>query len=439
MVRLAAPLVLAEVGWVTMGIVDTMMVGHLPNGTEAIGATSLGNVLFYVVGVFGSGLMLGLDTLVSQSFGAGDVDDCHHSLVNSIYLLCVTVPILMSLVRSLVPGLAALGIAPSLLSLTVPYLHALLWSAPPLMLYFAFRRYLQGMNLVKPVAYALVAANIANVVGNWLLIYGNLGFPALGVVGSGWSTCFARVLMAGILLSYIVVYERRNRWGLTRVALRPDFTRIRRLLGLGLPAAMHICLEIGVFGTATALAGTLGAVALAGHQIALQTASLTFMVPLGIASAAAVRVGQALGRRDPEGAARAGWTAIALGAGFMTLSGLVLLAVPRPIVRLYTHDPSVVAVGGFLLVMAAFFQLFDGIQGVTIGALRGAGDTRSAMLAHLVADWIIGLPVGWFFCFRLGWNVAGLWVGLSLAMILAGILLGIAWARKIQGLLPTVR
>jgi MATE family multidrug resistance protein len=211
MVRLAAPLVLAEIGWVTMGIIDTMMVGHLPNGTDAIGATSLGNVLFYVAGVFGSGLMLGLDTLVSQSFGAGDVDDCHHSLLNSVYLLCVTTPVLMCIVWWLVPALAALGISPSLLHLTVPYLRALLWSAPPLMLYFAFRRYLQGMNLVKPVAYGLVAANISNVIGNWLLIYGNLGFPALGVVGSGWSTCFARALMAGILLSYIVVYERRHR------------------------------------------------------------------------------------------------------------------------------------------------------------------------------------------------------------------------------------
>ena len=435
MVRLAAPLVLAEIGWVTMGIVDTMMVGHLPNGTDAIGATSLGNVLFYVVGVFGSGLMLGLDTLVSQSFGAGNVDDCHRSLLNGVYLLCVVVPLLMGLVWSLVPALALLGIASSLLDLAVPYLGALLWSAPPLMLYFAFRRYLQGMNLVKPIASALVAANLANVFGNWVLIYGNLGFPALGVVGSGWSTCFARLLMAGILFGYIVVHERRHRWGLARVSLRPDLARIRRLLGLGVPAAMHIVLEIGVFGTATALAGTLGAVSLAGHQIALHTASLTFMVPLGIASAAAVRVGQALGRRDPDGAARSGWTAIVLGASFMTASGIVLVAAPSSIVALYTHDPDVIAIGGFLLMMAAFFQLFDGIQGVTIGALRGLGDTRTAMLTHLVCDWFIGLPVGWFFCFGLGWNVAGLWVGLSLAMILAGIVLGTAWARKIRSIL----
>ncbi len=432
MVRLAAPLVLAEIGWVMMGIVDTMMVGRLSNGTEAIGATSLGNLLFYVIGIFGTGLLLGMDTLISQSFGAGRVDDCHGSLLNGIYLILGITPLLMGAMWSLVPVLRTLGIAPPVLQLTVRYLRALIWSAPPLMLYFALRRYLQGMNLVKPVAFALLAANLANIFGNWVLIYGHLGAPAMGVAGSGWSTCIARTLMAGTLLGCIVHYDRKNKWGLARVPLRPDFTRIRRLAGLGIPAAMHIALEIGVFGTATALAGTLGAVALAAHQIALHTASFTFMVPLGIASAAAVRVGQALGRGDPRGANRSGWTAIGLGAAFMTLSAVVLISVPRFIVRLYTHDTQVVALGGSLLMIAALFQLFDGIQGVAIGALRGTGDTKSAVLAHLCCDWAVGLPVAWYFCFRRGWGVTGLWIGLCLAMVLAGIVLLFAWARRLR-------
>ncbi len=433
MVRLAVPLVLAEIGWVTMGIVDTIMVGRLPNGTEAIGATSLGNVVFYVVGIFGSGLMLGLDTLVSQSYGAGDVDDCHHSLLNGIYILAVLTPLLMGLAWSLVPLLSPFGIGHEILVLAVPYLHALIWSAPPLMFYFAFRRYLQGMSLVKPVAYALIAANLANILGNWILIYGHLGAPAMGVEGSGWSTCIARTFMAGVLLFFIIHYERKHRWGLTRVAVQPDWRRIRRLLSLGFPAAMHISLEVGVFGAATALAGTLGAVALASHQIALHTASLTFMVPLGMASAAAVRVGQAIGRRDPQGASRAGWTAIALVAGFMALSGLIFVAFPRYIVRLYSHDPQVVSLGATLLIIAAVFQLFDGLQGVSIGALRGAGHTRVSMLAHLVCDWCLGLPLGWFLCFKLGWGVAGLWTGLCVALTLAGAVLAFSWGQKARG------
>ena len=421
MLRLAAPLVIAEIGWVMMGIVDTMMVGHLPNGTEAIGATSLGNVLFYVAGVLGSGLLLGMDTLVSRSFGAGDVKDCHRSLLNGVYLALVLTPLLMGLMWSLMPVLRGLGIESSVRRLSESYLHALIWSAPPLMLYFVFRRYLQGMSLVKPVALALLGANLANVFGNWVLIYGHLGAPAMGVEGSGWSTCFARIFMAATLLYYIVHSGRVRGWGFSSMTLRPDLARIRRLLGLGIPAAMHISLEVGVFGTATALAGTLGAIPLASHQIALHTSSLTFMVPLGIASAAAVRVGQALGRNDPQGASRAGWTAIGMGASFMALAGTVFISVPGFIVRLYTHDAQVVALGSYLLMIAAFFQLFDGIQGVAIGALRGTGDTRTAMLVHLVCDWGIGLPVAWYFGFRRGWGAAGLWVGLSLAMILAGI------------------
>lgn len=432
MLQLASPLVLAEISWVMMGIVDTMMVGRLPNGAAAIGATSLGNSLFYVIGIFGSGMLLGLDTLVAQSYGAGRVEDCHRSLINGIYFIMTMTPLLMGLMWFAAPMLRLIGIDPPVLSLTVPYLRTLLWGAPPLMLYFAFRRYLQGMNRVKPVAAALIAANIVNLCGNWVLVYGHWGAPALGVIGSAWSTSLARIMMIFILLGYTIRLEIRQPMGLRHATLKPDFARIRRIMGLGFPAASHICFEIGVFATATALAGTLGAVPLAAHQIALHTASLTFMVPLGLASAAAVRVGQSLGRKDPQAAARAGWTAIALGAVFMFLSGLVFVAVPSGLVRIYTHDAEVIVLGGTLLMIAAFFQLFDGIQGVAIGALRGTGDTRTAMFAHLICDWGFGLPVAWYFCFRKGWGVSGLWIGLSLAMILAGMVLLVAWARRIR-------
>ncbi|HWQ02988.1 MAG TPA: MATE family efflux transporter, partial [Candidatus Nitrosotenuis sp.] len=289
MVRLAAPIVMAEIGWVAMGIVDTMMVGRLPNGTEAIGAVSIGSVLFYVIGIFGGGMLLGLDTLVAQSFGAGQVDDCHRSLLNAIYFLLALTPLLMLVVWLSVPVLRMVGVAPAVLELTVPYLGALLWSAPPLMLYFAFRRYLQAMNLVLPVALAMISANLVNAFANWVLIYGKLGAPAMGVVGAGWATCISRAYTAVFLLLAIFYYEHKHQMGLRAVAFKPDLARIARLIRLGFPAAMHITLEVGVFAAATALAGRLGAVPLAAHQVALQTASLTFMVPLGMASAAAVR------------------------------------------------------------------------------------------------------------------------------------------------------
>jgi len=222
---------------------------------------------------------------------------------------------------------------------------------------------------------------------------------------------------------------------LLRTPIQPDLMRIRRLIALGFPAAMQISLEIGVFALVTALIGRLGAVSLASHQIALNTVSLTYMVPLGISSAAAVRVGQAIGRRDPQGAADAGGSAIFFGALFMTLAGIALLLFPRAIARLYTPDAAIIHSTVLLLAAGAAFQLFDGIQTVATGALRGAGDTRTPMLCHFTAYWIIGLPLGAWLCFRKNMGAFGLWAGLSLALILIGIVLLFAWQRTVRRLM----
>jgi MATE family multidrug resistance protein len=432
MLELAMPLVMAELGWMTMGIVDTMMVGRLPDSARAIGAVSLASILYIAVAIFGTGLMLGLDTLVSHSYGAGDVEDCHRSLVNGVYLSLGIAPVLMGLVRAVEPILRAVRIEPSVLDLTFPYLRALNWGTLPLLLYFVFRRYLQGMSLAKPVMFALISANFVNLAGNWILIYGHWGFRAMGTVGSGWSTCVARIYMMGVLLVYSVYYDHRHETGLREARRLPDFFRIWKLVQLGFPAATQFGMEVGVFAIATTLIGKLGAVPLASHQIALNTVSLTYMVPLGISSAAAVRVGQALGRGDPHGASRAGWTAMALGAGFMACMGILLVTVPRIIVRIYTPDPVVIEAATGLLFVGAFFQLFDGLQTVATGALRGAGDTRTPMFCHLIFYWFLGLPVGAFLCFRLNWGAKGLWAGLCVALILIGIVLLYFWHRKEQ-------
>jgi len=432
MLELAMPLVMAELGWMTMGIVDTMMVGRLSDSARAIGAVSLASILYIAVAIFGTGLMLGLDTLVSHSYGAGDVEDCHRSLVNGVYLSIAITPVLMGIVRVIEPVLHAVKIDPSVLDQTIPYLRALNWGTLPLLLYFVFRRYLQGMSLAKPVMFALVSANLVNLAGNWILIWGHWGFPAMGTVGSGWSTCVARIYMMGVLLVYSVYYDHRHQTGLREARRIPDFFRIWQLVQLGFPAATQFGMEVGVFAIATTLIGKLGAVPLASHQIALNTVSLTYMVPLGISSAAAVRVGQALGRGDPHGASRAGWTAMALGAGFMACMGILLMAVPRFIVRIYTPDAVVIEAATGLLFVGALFQLFDGLQTVATGALRGAGDTRTPMICHLVFYWFLGLPLGAFLCFRMEWGAKGLWAGLCAALILIGTVLLYFWHRKEQ-------
>ena len=416
----------------SMQIVDTMMVGRLPNSAEAIGAVSLGGILFYTVGVFGSGLLLGLDTVVSQSFGAGEIEECHRSLVASAYLTLILTPVLMGLVLLWVPALRSFGIQPDVLQLAFPYLNALNWSMLPLLLYFGLRRYLQGMNLVKPVAFALVSANLVNVLGNWMLIYGRLGAPAMGTEGAGWATCISRGYMALVLWGYALYYDRKYKTGLPDISWKPHWARMQRLTALGLPAATQLALEVGVFALVTALMGRLDAVSLASHQVALNTIAFTYMVPLGIGAAAAVRVGQALGRRDPTAAALSGWTAIGLGAAFMSAAAVVLWLAPQWIVRIYTSDPNVLRVGVMLLFIGAFFQLFDGVQAAATGALRGAGDTHTAMITHIASYWLLGLPLGYWLCFGRGWGASGLWVGLCVALITIGIVLLVAWRRKVR-------
>jgi len=432
--RLALPLVLAELGWMSMMVVDTMMVGRLPDSAVAMGAVSLGSGIFMVLALFGEGLLLGLDTLVAQAFGAGKREDCHRSLVNGVYLSIAFTPFLVAPVWLMRRSLTAIHVDANVLSQTVPYTKALAVGLFPLLLYFAVRRCLQAMNMVRPVAFALVTANIVNAVFNWILIYGKLGAPAMGTVGSGWSTAIARVYMAGVLIAYLFWYDRKHRTELLRTPVDIDLRRIKQLIALGIPAATQFTLETGVFATVTTLIARLGAVPLATHQIALNTVAFTYMVPLGIASAAAVRVGQALGRRDPRGASAAGGTAIFIGAAFMTLAGVVLIAAPRWIARIYTTDEVVIHSTAALLAAGAAFQLFDGIQSVATGALRGAGDTRTPMLCHFTAYWIIGLPLGAWLCFRRGWGALGLWIGLSLALILIGIVLLYVWRRKVRQL-----
>jgi MATE family multidrug resistance protein len=438
MLSLALPVALGELGWMAMGVVDVIMVGRL--SAEAIGGVSVGRALFLGIGIFGIGVLLGLDTLVSQAYGAGDVKDCHVSLVQGVYMsLLITVPVTVAVFGG-VRLLPRWGITPDVAPLAAEYARAAVWSALPLYIVAAFRRYLQSMNQVRPVMIALISANLVNVLANRLLIFGALGVPALGVAGAGWATVIASLYMMVFLLFSILLFDRAHNLKLRQASLRPNFARLRRLWALGLPAAAHVTVELGAFALGTAFAGRLAAAQLAAHQIALTAASVTFMVPLGISSAAAVRVGQAIGRGDPPGAVRAGWTAHWIGVAFMSLAATVFLLFPEPLIRVFSSDPEVIGIGVTLLAVAAAFQLFDGSQVVTTGALRGVGDTRSPFVVNVIGHWLIGLPLGYYLTFSRGMGAIGLWVGFCVGLIFVGVVLLRVWSRRIRrGLVPALR
>jgi MATE family multidrug resistance protein len=330
------------------------------------------------------------------------------------------------------PIMLKFGVAPVVVTEMTSLIRAMSWSVVPLLLYFALRRYLQGVHLVKPVAFALVSANIVNAVGNWIFIYGRFGFPAYGVAGSGWSTCFARAYMATVLLLAITYYNRKGVLEIAHTPMHFEPRLVRQLLALGLPAATQILLEMGGFAAVSALCGILGPVPLAAHQIALNCAAFTFMVPLGMSSAAAVRVGREIGREDRVRALHAGWTAIFLGAAFMFMAGILFVSVPHLLARVFTFDPVVIEAASTLLLIAAAFQLFDGIQIVSTGALRGIGETRIPMLANLVAYWLVGLPVGALLGFKLRWGAPGFWIGLCIGLIIVAASLLRHWHRVMR-------
>ncbi|WP_229741197.1 MATE family efflux transporter [Silvibacterium dinghuense] len=434
MLALAIPVALSEIGWMTMTVVDVIMVGKL--GPAAIGAVGLGNAIYYAPSIFGIGLLLGLDTLVSRSWGAKDFDDCHRSLAQGMYIALAFTPLLMAFMFVARPLFTGRGVDPLVAVFTRQYVGFLNLGTLPLLVYGGFRRYLQGVGQVRPVTFALISANLVNLLGNWVFIYGKFGMPAMGVRGSACSTVFARIYMAAVLMFFAWLHERRRGHPLFARWPAPDWARIRALLKLGVPAASQVILEVAAFGTATILAAHLDAISLATHEIALSCAAYTFMVPLGISAAGAVAVGHAIGAGNPERAKRAGWMALGLGVGFMTLAALLFLLIPRPVLSIYTRDPRVLALGVHILLVVATFQVFDGAQTVATGALRGLGETRVPMLANLVGYWVIGLPLGAWLCFRMHWGLYGLWSGLTTALVLIAALLTWRWS---QARIPQLR
>lgn len=432
LLHLAVPVIVAELGWMSMGAVDTVMVG--PLGPAAIGAVGLGSHLFFAVAIFGMGLLLGLDTLVAQAHGAGRPAECRSWLRHGLALAFLLVPVLVGVVWIGLGALPLLHLHPDVLVLARPYLEVVSWSLVPLLLYAACRRYLQSLGRVRPVMFALVSANVVNAAANWIFIYGRLGVPALGPVGAAWATVASRVYLVLVLALAIHWHHRSHPLAAGVTAVTFQWARLRRLVSLGLPAALQITLEVGIFTAATALAGSLSPASLAAHQVALNVAGLVFMVPLGLSSAGAVLVGHAVGACDPRRAARIGWLAIGAISVFMLAVAAVFVSTPRALLGVFTRDPDVLAVGSTLLLVAALFQLFDGLQGVATGLLRGVGDTRTPMAWNLAGHWVLGLPTGYVLCFPLAFGVVGLWVGLSVGLTLIGIVLVVTWGRRVRAL-----
>ena len=419
--KLAGPIVLGQAGHMSMGLVDTLVAGHI--STTALAGLGLSANLFWTFTSICVGAMLALDTFFSQSIGARDDRKLAAYFEQSWW---------SSALLTLVSGLALWVSQWIYLSMVEPsatreafaaYLEVVWWCLPSLFIFFVLQRYWQARRRVMPFTLMIIGANVFNLLGNLAFGLGMWGFPNMGIKGLALSTVICRYAMLVAAIAFTWWHHRPINWRLPSI----DWRLQREFFRLGLPAASHTLLEVGAFSIATFVAGALGAVPLAAHHICLMMAAFTFMFPLGFSSAAAVRVGTFIGARQPEHARLAGWLCIGISVAVMSGFALCYLAFPRFLLGCFTKDPAVIDVGAKLLVLVALFQIADGIQVSTTGALRGLGNTRAAMIANLIGHYPVGLALGFVLCFGFDFGVVGLWTGLALGLGSVAILLTRVW------------
>lgn len=419
LVNLAVPITVVQVGLMMMGVVDSMMVGRV--SADALAAVALGNLYFFGLAVLGMGVLMSLDPVVSQAVGYGDDEAIGRAVQRGLLMaVCVAVPVSLALL----PGerlFAFAGQPESVIPIAAGYARACIPGVLPLFCFAVLRLTLQAMAMVRPVVVVVILANVLSAFLNWVFVFGNLGVPTMGAVGSGWASSIARfTLFTGLLAAA---------WPVLRDKLRP-FRRdaftvapVARMLRIGVPIGLQHQLEMGAFGFTALAMGWFGSFELAAHQVAISLASLTFMMPLGVGMAGSVLVGHSVGRGDGAGARAAATTTVMAGVGVMSLTALLFLTFPQLLARLYTDAPGALALAVVLIPIAGIFQVFDGLQVVSTGVLRGIGDTRVPLVINLMGYWLIGIPFGLWLAFRTSVGPAGLWWGLTLGLVVVSILL----------------
>ncbi len=413
-------------GLVAQGLVDTAMVGRVD--AAQLGAVTLGNLYFFSVAVFGMGLLFALDPLVSQAFGAGDEDAIEVAIQRGL-VLSVTLAVVASVLLAVAePVFVLLNQPEEVVPVAAAYARTLIPGMLPFYGFIVFRQVLQAVGRVAPVVWTILLANVLNAFLNWILVFGNLGAPGLGAVGSGWATSMSRWFMwlCALALGWrlLTPYLRRVRSDLLAAGA------LMRIMRLGSPIGLQLFLEFGAFGAIGILMGWLGTVAIAGHQIALNLAAFAFMIPLGISQAAAILVGRAVGRGDPAGARRSAGGAVLVCCLVMAATAAVFLGLPGFLADQFTTETRVAAVAAALIPVAGMFQLFDGLQVVCTGALRGVADTMRPMIYNMLGFWVFGMPLSLWLGFRLEMGPEGLWWGLAAGLgAVAVLLMGRMWIR----------
>ncbi len=426
--QLSYPVIIGQLGFIMMGVVDSLMVGTL--GSAPLAAAALGNSITLLIFIVGIGVSFAVTPLVAISVGANKYSDCGIYFRQSLLVNLTFGFVLMAVTLICSELLIYLDQPAEVLAPAKSYTRILGLGALPVMLFQTYKQFIEGLSVMKPAMVITILANIINAFTNWTLIFGNLGFPALGLDGAGWATFTSRSFMAISLMLYVMNKKFFKQYDVTFHFKNINLPVIKKILSLGLPSGIQYFFEIGAFSFAVIMIGWLGTEQLAAHQIAINLASISFMVVLGLSIAGGIRVGNAVGEKNVTRVRRAGFTSIFLALCVMAVSGLIFIIFRNYLPALYIDDETVISIASSLLIIAALFQLSDGVQAVGIGILRGLTDVKIPTVITFVAYWIVGLPIGYFLAFELGWDVQGVWIGLLAGLTTSAILLTLRFNMK---------
>ena len=432
---LAYPVVLSQLGHVLVGTADSMMVGRI--GTTQLAAATLANAVFSVMLMFGIGVSFGLTPLTALSDGEKN----HRKAIRYFkHSLSINLSVGITLFAVLIFGgeiLDRLDQPKEVVLLAKPYLKIIGFSIFPFMVFQTFKQFAEGLSVTKQAMYITVIANVVNIGLNYVLIFGKFNTEPLGLNGAGYATLISRILMA-IMIAWYVMRAKRFKiyWNYFNVT-KWNIRSFKELLNLGVPTGFQYIFEVGAFASAAFMVGWLGEVPLAAHHVAINLASISYMMASGISSAATVRVGNQLGERNYHVMKIAGYTCFIMVILFMAVVALVFIVFQNYLPALYTPDTEVISIAASLLVVAALFQVSDGIQVVGLGSLRGLGDVRIPTLVTFAAYWVMGLPIGYLLAFQLELGAAGVWYGLLIGLSITAIVLFLRFKQKADLLIQT--
>lgn len=408
---LSIPVATAQLGFMTMGVIDTMMVARI--GVSELAAVAIATSWAWSSSSLFQGLVHGMDPLVSQAHGRGDGDGAALALQRGLVIACLSSIPLMAFWIATEPLLVLLGQNENVAELAGNYMLARLPSALGFNLFIALRQYLAGRTIMRPAMWVMLLGNVANLFLNWVLIFGHLGFPRLGLLGAGLATGLTNILLPIGLWLWIRHFQLHKgawrRWDRSSF----DLSGLGRYLRLGIPVGLQLSLEANAFTVAMIMIGWIGVIELAAHQVVINMASFTFMLPLGIAISASVRVGNLIGARESGRLRVACRTAFAMGGGVMAVAALIFIVFRQSLPLFYINDVAVVSLAAILLPIAGAFQIFDGLQVVGGGLMRGMGRPQAGAIVNLVGFYVIGLPLAWLLAFPLEQGIVGIWWGLA--------------------------